>query len=221
MKHWIMKVQESQGHVISDRRIINGTAFFKECKLSNCMLVLFLEIAQLDWSVLQSRAWYSSGMKTLFIIYLKLSYSLFCLFLYLVLLNRAVDRYRLLADLDEWLLHRGCKTLMFVSSPGLSHPSALRRRKVAHTSLSSCWWILKRKSQKYLQVTFTVHLTVTSNCWYIWITLMYKRRFGRFFMGATHIHNSAAQPPNAFSLQMWHNLRENKQAFKWFEIYWQ
>lgn len=43
-----MKVQESQGHVISDRRIINGPAFFKECKLSNCMLVLFLEIAQLD-----------------------------------------------------------------------------------------------------------------------------------------------------------------------------
>lgn len=65
MKHWIMKVQESQGHVISDRRIINGPTFFKECKLSNCMLVLLLEIAQLDWSGLQSRAWYSSGMKTL------------------------------------------------------------------------------------------------------------------------------------------------------------
>lgn len=111
--------------------------------------------------------------RCLFIIYLKLSYSLFCLFLCLVLLNRAVDRYRLLADLDEWLLHRGCKTLRFVSSPGLSHPSALRwrkgsrrdSRKYSNTSLSSCWWILKRKSQKYLQVTFTIHLTVTSNCW--------------------------------------------------------
>lgn len=33
-----MKVQESQGHVISDRRIINGPAFFKECKLSNCIV---------------------------------------------------------------------------------------------------------------------------------------------------------------------------------------
>lgn len=30
----------------------------------------------------------------------------------------------------------------------------------------------------------------------------------QFFMGANHIVNSAAQPPNTFSLQTWHHFRE-------------
>lgn len=40
-----------------------------------------------------------------------------------------------------------------------------------------------------------------------------------FFMGATHKLNSAAQRTRAFFLQMCHNLRGNKQAFKQYTIY--
>lgn len=123
-----MKVQESQGHMMSDRQIINGP-FFQRMQAvqlyvgivsGNCTVGL---ISSAEQGMVRLR---DENSVCLFIIYLKLGYLLFCLIPYLVLLNRAVDRYRLLADLDEWLLHRGCKTLRFVSSPGLSHPSALR-----------------------------------------------------------------------------------------------